>query len=213
MTAIKCHLLLWQRLNWRRLRLDRGGIRDVRPSPSASRNSGKQCCLPLFGLQSSNPPTTPPNVSGFISSLHASLHIFPQTETGIGIEIARDRDGAMWQAKVSCCEFHFRCDILLQNFIFNLCTYYTQHATPSHRPNRSAAGPLIWLLFLFLVKLFYFCHGNCLGQPEIRKAASVRVQVRVYLSSSGCTGFQLWFHPATGAVDYYYKHYDRISLG
>jgi len=90
-------------------------------------------------------------------------------------------------SQVSCCEFHFRCDILLQNFIFNLCTYYTQLATPPHL----AAGPLIWLLFLFLVKLFYFCDGNCYGQPEIRKAASVRVQVRVYLSSS--VGFQARF--------------------
>lgn len=41
MTAIKCHLLLWQRLNWRRLRLDQGRIGDVRSSHSP-RNSRKQ---------------------------------------------------------------------------------------------------------------------------------------------------------------------------
>lgn len=138
-------------------------------------------------------PTTPPAFSAFIPSLHASLHIFPQTEremetetktgtgTGTGTATGREIETAM-PSQVSCCEFHFRCDILLQNFIFNLCTYYTQLATPlDDRPIRWPTYPAFVFIFSEIV---LFLPWQWLRRTEIRKAASVCVQVRVYLSSS-----------------------------
>lgn len=70
----------------------------------------------------------------------------------------------------SCCEFHFRCDILLQNFIFNLCTYYTachaQHSTPLFGISLSLSVYVCptYLAFVFIfsvIVLFLPCHGNC----------------------------------------------------
>lgn len=66
----------------------------------------------------------------------------------------------------SCCEFHFRCDILLQNFIFNLCTYYTAcHAPFTVSASRSlflcVCSTYLAFVFIFsVIVLFLPCHGN-----------------------------------------------------
>lgn len=157
-----------------------------RPPAILSGNSGKQCHAP--------------RLPAFISSLHASLHIYPQTETDTAGD--RERDIA---SQVSCCEFHFRCDILLQNFIFNLCTYYTQRL-----PRPPIHPPIRWPTYLAFVFIFseivLFLPWQLL---QIRKAASVlRVRVRAGVQRSVSMSvstyhlllLQLGFRPLAGLV-------------
>lgn len=113
----------------------------------------------------------------------------------------------------SCCEFHFRCDILLQNFIFNLCTYYTachaQHSTPLLGISLSVYVCPTYLAFVFIfsvIVLFLPCHGNCFLSFSL---SPCHCMCPCYLSSVDTFGP---FARQAHAVDYYYEHYDRISL-
>lgn len=114
----------------------------------------------------------------------------------------------------SCCEFHFRCDILLQNFIFNLCTYYTAcHAPFTVSASRSlflcVCSTYLAFVFIFsVIVLFLPCHGNsCSSSPS----PIPRLRPCVHAT------YHLWIRTVHSprqahAVDYYYEHYDRISL-
>lgn len=110
--------------------------------------------------------------------------------------------------------------------LFSICAHITQLATPSTRAQPAQSGSVcivcvcvcVWPTYLAFVFIFsvivLFCHRNCFtpAAPPSLPRSLAHCMCPCYLSSVATFGTFAPFALQAHAVDYYYKHYDRISL-
>jgi len=149
----------------------------------------------------------PQNASAFISSLHASLHIFPQTETArAGREIEIER---WWDGKPS---LMLRVSFPVRHFVTKLYFQFVHILhTACHAPSSGRWPTYLAFVFIFS-EIVLFLRWQLLwpaGDPQSCKCPCPGPCLLIIF----CRVPSSVFHPASGAVDYYYRHYDRISLG